>query len=148
MALFNAEVEMAKRGVQLTLLNHHVELEHPDRGYAGENVLRDSMALFILGPFDIPHTKVAPQAEHIIWGAAHPMEEAKKQYTCGFPAASYVGQKPPAPKVPSLDGLNQALAEVQQAKRDHERGNEECAQALVPALAGGAGTPPRAAFPR
>ena len=124
MALFNAEGEMAKRGVQMTFLNHHVELKHLDRGYAEENVLHDSMALFIVGPFDTPRTKVAPQAEHIIWGAAHPKGHAKRQFTCGFPASSYVGQKPPAPKVPSLDGLNEALAQNQQAKEVYEPGDE------------------------
>ena len=33
MALFNAEGEMANRGVQMTLLNHHVELKDPARPY-------------------------------------------------------------------------------------------------------------------
>ena len=58
------------------------------------------------------------------------MEKTGKQCACGYLATSYVGQQPPAPKVFSLDGLNQALAEVQQAKREYFRGNEEFAQAF------------------
>ena len=129
-ALFNAEGEMAKRGVQITLLNHHIELEDPARPYDEGSVLHDSMGLFIVGPFDIPRTRIIPPEEHMFWGAAHSKEKTGKQCACGYLATSYVGQQPPAPKVFSLDGLNQALAEVQQAKREYERGNEECAQAF------------------
>ena len=126
MALFDAEGEMAKRGVQMTLLNHHVELKDPARPYDEGSVL---MGLFIVGPFDIPRTRIIPPEEHIFWGHAHPKEKTRTQCACGYLATSYVGQQPPAPKMFSLDGLNQALAEVQQAKREYERGNEECAQA-------------------
>ena len=41
MALFNAEGGMANRGVQMTLLNHHVELKDPARPYDEGSVLHD-----------------------------------------------------------------------------------------------------------
>ena len=70
------------------------------------------MGLFFVGPFGIPRTRIIPPEEHICWGHAQPKENTGTQCACGYLAASYVGQQPPAPKVFSLDG------------------NEECAQAF------------------
>ena len=105
MALFNAEKEMANRGVQMTLLNHHCELENPGRPYSEGDVVHASMGMFIVGRFDIPRTRVIAQAEHMFWGAAHPKENTGKQCACGYLATSYVGQQPPAPKAVSYTHL-------------------------------------------
>ena len=47
MAAFNAVGEMAKRGVGLTLLSHHCELEGPARYPSA--LLFDSMGLWVVG---------------------------------------------------------------------------------------------------
>ena len=65
MAVFNAVGEMAKRGVGLTLLNHHCELADPNGSYDKNSVLYDSMGLWVVGKFDIEKARIATAAEHI-----------------------------------------------------------------------------------
>ncbi len=125
MAAFNAVEEMAKRGVGLTLLNHHSELADPNGPYDEKSVLFDSMGLWIVGKFDIEKTRIATAAEHIFWGAAHPKEVASKQYRCGYRASSYK-HTPPRPQVVNVDGLNSALAELRVTIKTYEADNEEC----------------------
>ena len=84
MAAFNAVEEMATRGVGLTLLNYHCELADPHLPYDKNNVLYDSMGVWIVGKFDIERTRVVSAAEHIFWGAAHPREVTAKRRACGF----------------------------------------------------------------
>ena len=134
MAAFNAVEEMAKRGVGLTLLNHHSELADPNGPYDKDSVLFDSMGLWIVGKFDIEKTRIATAAEHIFWGAAHPKEVASKQCTCGYRASSYK-HTPPRPQVVNVDGLNSALAELRVTIKTYEADNEECRVAF--------GVPPR-----
>ena len=115
MALFNAEKEMANRGVQLTLLNHHCELADPAGPYDEQSLLHGAMGLFIVGRFDIEKTGIIPTAEHIFWGAAHPKEVTTNKCDCGYPENSYA-QKPPPPEVLSVAGLNGALRELRRTK--------------------------------
>ena len=66
----------------------------------------------------------------MFWGAAHPKELGGPQGACGYHAKSYAGKKPPAPQVRDVPGLNEALAQVNEAKEEYGPTNELCRQAF------------------
>ena len=129
MAAFNAVGEMATRGVGLTLLNYHCELDETNLDYDKNNVLYDSMGVWIVGKFDIERTRVVSAAEHIFWGAAHPREVTTKKRVCGYQDHSYK-HAPPLPQLVDVDGLNAALSELKQTFHTYEAGDEECKAAF------------------
>ena len=98
MAVFNVVEEMQKRGVGLTLLNHHCELPHPSLVYDKNRVLFDSMGVWIVGKFSIEITRISSAAEHMFWDAARPKCVGAKQHACGDRASSYK-HRPPPPQV-------------------------------------------------
>ena len=73
-AVFGVLPEMAKRGVGLTLLSHHMELNDPEIPCAsgGHELKWDTLGLWIVGPLDIKRSSRLAPADHLFWGAAHP----------------------------------------------------------------------------
>ena len=129
MAVFSVVGEMAKRGVGLTLLNHHCEMADPILPYDKNSVLFDSMGVWVVGKFSIETTRISSAAEHIFWGAAHPKCVGRAQHTCGYPASSYK-HPPPPPQVVDPEGLNDALRQLRETVRTYAVGSEECKAAF------------------
>ena len=95
MAMFGVLPEMHKRGVGISLLAHHYELEDPD-DELNEQLLFDSMGLWAVGPVKIKDSTRCSRADHIFWGAAHPKNKKIKRcnFHCGFPVASHKWHPP------------------------------------------------------
>ena len=85
MAMFGVIPEMAKRGVGLTLLCHHMELADPE-STKNHTLKWDTLGLWLVGPVEIEKCKRVCPFDHMFWGASHPksLDIVSRHYHCGY----------------------------------------------------------------
>ena len=73
MSLYRLVPELARRGVGVTLVSHHYEMERADprtprATREAEKMHYDSVGIFIVGPFDVAGTKLLSPVDRVFWG--------------------------------------------------------------------------------